>query len=90
MSIDDVQEEIRAFTTTLEQLNENVEKSTSELDAIKDSLSSLWDDSMRQEFESQFEPLETKLKEYIQSTRGDYMELLQSKEHSFGGYLNEG
>ncbi|MBX2998823.1 MAG: hypothetical protein KF893_09965 [Caldilineaceae bacterium] len=86
-NMDEQYAQMRIFRDGLIGFNERLKASMHDLQARHDHISPHWQDEMRKEYDSQWEPLQDVMKRYIGHESRSYVEFLSIKLHALERYL---
>ena len=87
MSMDDQYEMMQRFEHELREFNMQLKRSVQELENQHETVSPLWQDAMRREYDAVWGPFEETMKHYIDNEGPRYVEFLNIKIHALGRFL---
>lgn len=90
MSMDDQFEQMQYFRDALMRFNEQLRGSMTDLERQHENVSPHWQDEMRRQYDSQWQPLDSMMKHYLNVEAPSYVEFLSIKIHALGRYLRGG
>ena len=88
MSMDTQYAEMKQFRNALATFNEHLSHSMRDLTKEHEDISSLWQDEMRHTYDHHWNPLDQKMRRYLQKQGPAYLEFLQKKLRYMEGYLH--
>lgn len=87
MSLDETYEQMQSFLQALEEFNDSLRTSLTELEAQHDRVSPLWNDQNRRNYDAIWGPFLQTMKHYNVSEGPGYVEFLNIKLHALRRYL---
>ena len=87
MSLNDTFRQMRMFSSELNRFNDNLRGSMNDLQQNHDRLSPLWQDNMRQDYDSQWREFDEMMKHYLQREAPAYSQFLDAKLKALSRYL---
>jgi uncharacterized protein YukE len=87
MSLDEQFEQMRYFAQALEEFNERLRVSVTDLTNKHDTISPLWQDSFRRKYDAEWNEFEERMKAYIQREAPAYAQFLDDKLKHLYAYL---
>ena len=88
MGMNQVGENMRRLLEGLSEFNDSLRQSMNDLNNRHEEVQALWQDSMRQEYDTRWLPMREKMDQYIQHTGPIYLETIQRKLTNTTIYLN--
>jgi uncharacterized protein YukE len=88
--MDDLFREMQAFRHALELFNEQLRASFSALEAQHDTVSPIWQDEMRDQYDLVWEHLKSEMERYIDAQGPAYEQFLDRKLIKLNEYLRGG
>ncbi len=86
-SMNDQYQQMGYFRDELIRFNERLGDSMRELSSRHNTVSPLWQDDMRKDYDRQWQPLNEIMKRYLSHESRAYVEFLSIKLHALRGYL---
>ena len=87
MSMDKTYEKMKTFHAELSQFNGSLQASMQDLQAKHDTVSPLWRDEMRRQYDSQWREFDEMMKRYLKKDGPEYVRFLDSKLRALAQYL---
>lgn len=87
MSMDEQYAEMRRFTDALIGFNQHLQDSMRDLRAQHEHVNPYWQDEMRRTYDSLWDPLDQRMKQYLEREGPAYLDFLRSKIRSLEAYL---
>ena len=87
MSMNEQFTQMKNFESNIRAFNEQLNSSLNELQDQHDNVSPHWQDDMRKQYDSVWEPFHAKMKHYVKSEGPGYVEFLNIKIHTLARYL---
>jgi len=88
MSMDTQYAEMKQFHNALATFNEHLNHSMRDLAKMHEEVSPLWQDEMRHTYDNHWNPLNHKMRRYLQKQGPTYLEFLRKKLRYMEGYLH--
>lgn len=88
MGMDEVRECMRRFESTLEDFQEALQDSMSDVRRHHEAVSPLWQDTMRREYDLTWVPLEEAIETYLRKIGPEQVETMRVKLQYLGRYLD--
>jgi len=86
--MDEVRECMRRFESTLEDFQEALQDSMSDVRRHHEAVSPLWQDTMRREYDLTWVPLEEAIETYLRKIGPEQVETMRVKLQYLGRYLD--
>ena len=88
MSMDEIYERMRSLHAGLEQFNDRLKASITEVNELHDRVNGLWQDSLRRDYDSRWIPLKESMDDYIAQIGPHYVESIQQRLSQTIQYLH--
>ncbi len=88
MSMDEIYEQLVRLHQGLESFNEGLRQSITDVNQRHEKVDPFWQDSLRREYDSRWEPLKESMDAYVERTGPLYVEAIQQKLQQIIQYLN--
>ncbi|KAA2239218.1 hypothetical protein F0L74_23720 [Chitinophaga agrisoli] len=86
--MDEVHDRLQQFQRNLEIFNDKLKVSFDQLTRYHETVHPWWQDSMRNEYEIRWKPLEDKMKQYVTTDGNNYSDILLHKINLIKRYLH--
>ena len=88
MSMDDVYERAKVLERELGQFNNRLRASFNEVSHAHDRVAPLWQDTMRNEYEASWKPLDEAMQQYLNQIGPKYVDVLVDRLRYLNAYLH--